>query len=289
MGKPSAPTPPDPRETAAAQTGTNVSTAIANSFLSNVNRDTPDGRVTYRPTGSYSFTDPTTGATFDIPTFTEKVRLDKMGRKTNNQNDQTQLGLSKLANQQTQGLRRHMKDPLDLSGLPAVRTGNRERKRVEQALFDRMQPQIDADRENLETMLANRGLDIGSDAYGTAQDNFGRNVNDARLGAIINAGVEQDRAFNQSMGRRSQAIDERLLKRNQPINEITALLSGSQVTAPQTTGGRMGQIPTTDYAGLVDSNYRSQLGAYGQDMGYRNQLMGGLFGLGAAGIRAYPF
>ena len=33
MGAPKPPAPPDPKETAAAQTGTNVSTAVANAWL----------------------------------------------------------------------------------------------------------------------------------------------------------------------------------------------------------------------------------------------------------------
>jgi len=47
MGKPSPPKPPDPQETAAAQQNTNVNTALANTFLGNVNQITPDGTLTY--------------------------------------------------------------------------------------------------------------------------------------------------------------------------------------------------------------------------------------------------
>ncbi len=47
MCSPSIPEPPDPKETAAAQTGTNVSTAIANSILGNVNQVTPYGSLNY--------------------------------------------------------------------------------------------------------------------------------------------------------------------------------------------------------------------------------------------------
>ena len=47
MGKPDAPQPTDPKETSAAQTGTNVSTAIANAMMGNVNQITPNGSLTY--------------------------------------------------------------------------------------------------------------------------------------------------------------------------------------------------------------------------------------------------
>lgn len=52
MGKPKAPTPPDPKETAAAQTGTNISTAQANAVLGNVNQITPYGNLTYTQSGN---------------------------------------------------------------------------------------------------------------------------------------------------------------------------------------------------------------------------------------------
>lgn len=50
MGK-SAPKPPDPAKTAAAQTASNISTAQANAILGNVNQVTPDGSLTYSQSG----------------------------------------------------------------------------------------------------------------------------------------------------------------------------------------------------------------------------------------------
>ena len=63
FSSPEAPTPPNPMATAAAQTGTNVSTAIANSYLGNVNQNTPQGSLRNEVTGNFSYTDPTTGQT----------------------------------------------------------------------------------------------------------------------------------------------------------------------------------------------------------------------------------
>ena len=47
MSKPDPPTPPNPYATAAAQTGTNVATGVANAYLNNVNQVTPQGNLTY--------------------------------------------------------------------------------------------------------------------------------------------------------------------------------------------------------------------------------------------------
>ena len=47
------PDPPNPFYTAAAQTGANVSTAVANANLNNVNQVTPQGSLNYANTGNY--------------------------------------------------------------------------------------------------------------------------------------------------------------------------------------------------------------------------------------------
>lgn len=47
MCSPSAPEPTDPQETASAQTGTNINTAVANTIMGNMDQYTPDGSVTY--------------------------------------------------------------------------------------------------------------------------------------------------------------------------------------------------------------------------------------------------
>ena len=70
---------------------------------------------------------------------------------------------------------------------------NIARSSVENALMQRMAPQLSQDRAALETKLANQGLSAGTQAYDQGIDEFNRQVNDARLGAIINAGGEQSR------------------------------------------------------------------------------------------------
>jgi hypothetical protein len=70
---------------------------------------------------------------------------------------------------------------------------NISRDRVEQALFNRLNPQLENDRQALEQRLVNQGVTPGSPAWTRAQAEFGQNVNDARNSAILNAGQEQSR------------------------------------------------------------------------------------------------
>jgi hypothetical protein len=114
---------------------------------------------------------------------------------------------------------------------------------------------------------------MGSRAYSAAQADQGRNVNDARLAAILAGGDEQARDFS-----------VRSAARSAPINEISALLSGSQIAAPNYTINRPAQAATTDYAGLVNQNYAQRQQNYQSQMAGFNNILGGLFGVGAAAI-----
>ena len=101
MGKPDPPTPPSPYATAQAQTGTNVSTAIANAYLNNVNQNTPDGSLNYSTSGNYSWTDPVSGQTYQIPTFTSTQTLSPQGQAIKDQTLGTQYNLAQMGNQQS--------------------------------------------------------------------------------------------------------------------------------------------------------------------------------------------
>jgi len=68
-----------------------------------------------------------------------------------------------------------------------------DRQKVEDALMQRLNPQMERDRAALETRLANQGLQPGSEAYNRAIDEANRSSTDARLGAILSAGQEQSR------------------------------------------------------------------------------------------------
>lgn len=297
MGKPKAPEPPDPKETSAASTGTSVSTAIANTMLGNVNQVGPTGSLSYDRTGSYDFTDPYTGHTYNLPTFTATTSLSPEQQQIFDQSQSAQLGLAQVANQQTGRLRDLLSRDFTPEGLPDRGTvpvaDQATRQRIEQALMDRLNPQIDRDRQAMETRLANQGLTAGSRAYGASQDDFSRGVNDARLGAILAGGDEMARQYGLEMGAfnaqndlRAQALQEQMAMRNQPINEITALLSGSQVSMPNFRQNQPSAIPTTDNAGLINQNYQQRYGNYQQQLGNWNSGLGGLFGLGAAAITA---
>lgn len=222
MGSPKAPTPPDPQETAQAQTGSNVATALANQILGHTNQVTPYGSQTTTQTGNTPWQDPY-GKTWNLPQFTQTQTLSPDQQKLHGTNVGTQQNLANYANQQTGQLGGAMQPNAPnlntIGGGPGMQTiaggrnltkqrigdagditktygdsgGIEARNRVEDALMQRLNPQLERDKSAMETMAANKGIKIGSAAYDRMQGDYGQQANDARYGAIMNAGQEQTR------------------------------------------------------------------------------------------------
>lgn len=379
--QPDAPTPPNPIATAAAQTGTNVSTAIANSYLGNVNQNTPQGALRYDVTGNFGYTDPTTGQSYNIPNWTATQTLSPQGTAIQGQLDAAKMNMAGIANTQSGAIGSLLSSPLDTGAAPGMGDINwlhavggpqsdiagtpgfqstygsggditrdygpqdnfsADRQRIEQSMFERVNPQIQQDEQRLRQQLADQGIRYGSQAYGNAYDPFNRGVTDTRLGIVAAGGAEQQRMnqmaqqraqfqnaaqqqaesqlagraafsnqaaqsqfeqaaargqfFNQAqtqlLGRnsaifnaqnqlRNQSLQEMYQQRNQPINEITSLMSGSQVQAPNFINAQRTTIPTTDVAGLINQNFSQQNDLYKTGMTSWNDIAGGLIGGGA--------
>src|SRR5690606_31957195 len=106
----------------AAQTGTNVSTAVANAMMGNVNQVTPYGTLTYDQTGTYDFTDPYTGETYTIPTMTATQTLSPEQQIIQDRNFVAQQNLALTAQNQSEFLVNYLGKGVDTSGLPGLRT-----------------------------------------------------------------------------------------------------------------------------------------------------------------------
>jgi len=106
----------------------------------------------------------------------------------------------------------------------------------------------------------------------------------AARGEFQNAGLAQQVAqgqagFNAQNMARNQWMNEQYAARNQPINEISSLLSGSQINNPNFVNTPNNQIPTTDVAGLINTRFSQDMDIYKQESANQNALMGGIFGM----------
>lgn len=176
-------------------------------------------------------------------------------------NSQTLSGFEGQLAKNAQGV---LTKPLDLS--PGAITdnlvslGNRE-----------LQPQLKQAQLELDQKLANQGLTPGSAGWGYQQGQFGLNKAQAENDLILQG--------------QNTAMQQLEAQYNSPLNALTALRSGSQVSQPS-----IGNLaPTTqspiappNYQGAVYQGYQGQLQAYGDQMQHSNAMMGGLFGLGGS-------
>ncbi|MBY5358620.1 tail fiber domain-containing protein [Rhizobium leguminosarum] len=260
VSTPKAPKAPDPTQTAAAQTATNVDTAIANAGLSHTNQYTPDGALEYKVSGYQTMTDQN-GKTYRLPTYSAYQTYSPENQAIYDQTQNTQLGLARLANDQTGKISGVLGTNVDLSA------GN-----VDKYVNDHWQSgfnnQWDRDQASLDQSLADKGISMGSAAYDNALRDFS---------------TRKQAASDQYLGDMySNAQNSILTERNQPLNEISALLSGSQVHQPSYVNTPTTQLPTVDQAGLINENYNQQMGQYNQQLAKSNAAMGGLFGLGSS-------
>ncbi len=259
MGK-KTPTPPAPRETAAASTSTNVGTAVANAYLGNINEVGPDGSTTVNKTGTQKWYDAYTGKTIDIPTFPRTTTLSPEQQAIKAQQDAASLNLSSLGNNLSGSLGKQLTGNFKL--------GN---EAVEGRLFDlgrkRLDPMFAERQKAMEANLASRGIGMGSKQYESAMRGQYESQNDAYNQLLLSG--------------RGQASQELLTEDNQRINQISALLNGGQVSQPNFMGANMPTIPTTDTAGIINQDYQNRLGRAQQRNASTQSMLGGLFGLGA--------
>jgi len=468
-----APTPPNPIATAAGQTSTNVASGVANAFLNQANQVTPQGNLTYSAstspeTGSYSWNDPVTGVTYQIPRFTVTQSGPAVGTPEHEVYWRNQASKYNLAEASKTASFRLMEmlgqRPDMLAGAPPAgdinslnvgdprtwygdvggqqrsidgygqqqtgfgdtgwqqtgwfgdtgqqQTGfgdagnitrgygpadnfSADRGRVEEALYGRLNPQLEKDRARVEQQLADQGIRYGSPAYKQAMDDYNRQSTDARLAVTAAGGQEQQRmmdmaaqeagfqnaaqqqaylqaqgrgtfantaqqkAYEQALGRgqfanqaqqtlfeqlrargafaneaqaqqyaqtlgagqfanqaqtqayqqealraqfqnaglaqqlsqnqtafnaqnalRNQYIAEQNYARNQPFNEINAVMAGGQLSAPSWVGTPTSNIATTDVAGLINNRFSQDMGIYQQNSANMNALIGGILGAG---------
>ncbi|MBT8152754.1 tail fiber domain-containing protein [Epibacterium ulvae] len=83
---------------------------------------------------------------------------------------------------------------------------------------------------------------------------------------------------------RASALQERFATRNQTLNEISALSSGSQVQTPSFLNTQPAQLANTDVAGINFASNQAAQANYQAQVGQQNSLIGGLAGLGSAFI-----
>ena len=176
---------------------------------------------------------------------------------------------------------------IDLSGAPTVGDGAATRNKSYDALMSRVNEDTANSREQRNSSLIAAGIRPGTKAYDDAQNLITRGYNDARGNAEINAGNAAEQQFGIDTKNRQQYIAELLAQRQTPLNEINALMSGSQVNNPFANGiGYQGgaSVQAAPIFSAAQQQGQADLNAWNAQQSGANSMMGGLFSLGSAAM-----
>ena len=265
----SAPAAPDYSAAAQQTAQGNLEAARAATAANRVNQVTPYGRLDYSVTGQ----DP-----YGNPTWTATQSLSPAQQQLLDYQNQTSAGLGRLSQQGLGYVENMLKTPFDVSALPS--TGFNPSQTYQEAYMQRLQPQIQQTREALQQQLANKGIDIGSVAYDRAMQNQAQREND-----LLAAATTQ--GFGVGQQARQSALQEQAYLRNEPLNTLSAVRTGSQVTGPQfVNSAQQATTAGPDLLGAAGMQYNAQMGDFNQKQAAQQNFNQGLMGLGAAGIAA---
>ena len=254
FSSPAPPPAPDPVAVAKAQADANVKTSTTQQQLNMVDQTNPYGNQSYTQTGTWA-------------DGTPKYAMSTTLSAPEQRNQDQQWEFDNISN--TVGINQ-AKQISDTLSKPVDLTNDAVEGRLMQLGQSRLDPMLERDRAALESRLYNQGVMPGTEAFREAMAENTRGRNDA---------------YNQLMlTGRGQSIQEILAARNQPINEMTALMAGGQVNQP--TFGQTPQtgVANTDVAGIMQQGYDNSLEGWRADNASRNAMMGGLFSLGGAAL-----
>jgi hypothetical protein len=264
---PSAPAAPNYAAAAQETAQGNIDAARLATAANRVNQRTPYGNLDYAITGA----DP-----YGNPTWTATQTLSPAQQQLLDYQNATSIGLGKIAGQGLGYVENMLNTPFDVSKLPT--TGFNPSQSYQDAYMQRLQPQITQNREALQQQLANKGIDIGSTAYDRAMQTQAQREND-----LLAAATTQ--GFGVGQQARQQALQEQAYLRNEPLNTLSAVRTGSQVTGPQfVNSAQQATTQGADLLGAAGMQYNAQMGDFNAKQAAQQNFNQGLMSLGGAAM-----
>lgn len=248
MGKSSAPSAPDTVGAAKETDAGNIAAARAAAATNRVNQVSPWGSLSYSQSGTDADGNPLYTATQALPQELQGTAQNLMGNVASN-----------FAN------------PFDTSQLPELQINPGQT--AQEAIMSRLTPQFERRQQQLETQLANQGIAPGTEAWKNAKYDLDTARNDAETQAAL-------QGISVGQGARQQALQEQSFLRNEPLNAMQALKSGTQLGGFQ--GPQQGTTPGADILGATQAAYQNQLGGVNvQNANTSNMIQGGLMAYAA--------
>jgi hypothetical protein len=296
----SAPPPPDYKGAANETAAGNLAAARSASAANRVNQYTPYGNLVYAQTPTKSLNpdayqsalsdwkaggmqgaepDPNQYMTYNPDAgWSATTQLSPEQQQLLDIQNQTSIGMGNLQNKGLSYVENMISQPFDTSKLPQI--GINAGEDYSAAIMRRLGPQLAMEQKSFDQRMANQGIPVGSEAYQNARRQFDMSQND-RLVAAQTGGIDVGMRANQ------QAFGQAGYMRNEPVNTLNAIRSGSQVTNP--TFQSVPQQATTqgpDILGATQAGYNAQLGAANAQNAASSANTGGLYQLGGTALMA---
>jgi hypothetical protein len=191
------------------------------------------------------------------------------------QNNRVNKGLGDISEQGLGYVQSALNKPLSFEGMQDLQAPGQIQQQASDAAYQNamryVEPRLQRQQSSLENQLANQGITRGSEAWNASMQDaqaakqgiYDQAQNNAYLQGLQGAA----QAYSQSLGRRQQQIGEAQTLRQDPINMLNAVRTGSQMQVaqmPQNVGNSFNQATTSgaDYMGAAQGQYGAALGKY---------------------------
>jgi hypothetical protein len=286
----SSPKAPDPYKTAAAQEKSELAASQSSAIINNPNEYSPYGNVNYDIAG-WEQVQGTDGKMKLVPRYNRRVTLSPSEQKIADYDTSTRTSLGQTASQVAAGLPAYFAKGIDKSGWQPWEAGKdfseaTDRPAIEAALMARQEEAMGKRASAEDAQLAARGMNPGSGQYGEVADARTRALTDAQQQAYLASGQEARSNYATAadhwafLNQLRQAQEQSsYAERAQPLNEIAALSSLSQVNVPQFAQFSRQGINAAPVGQYIQDNYA-------QRSANANATNQGLFGIVGAGLGA---
>ena len=267
FGEPDVPATPDYAGAAKETAAGNLDAARAAVASNRVNQITPYGSLNYAVTGQ----DP-----YGNPTWTATSKLSPDQQTLYDYDIASSKGLGQLQSKGLTYVSNMLDQPFNTRNLP--QTGINPGEDMTQSIMRRLQPTLAMEQKQFDTQMANQGIPLGSEAYENARRMFDQRQNDKLVSSVI-------QGTQTGLQARGQGFSEQAYQRNEPINTLNAVRSGSQVTNPNSFFVSAPQQATTagaDMLGAAGMTGNANIAAANATNAQRNAMINGLFSIGSS-------
>lgn len=260
---PSTPPPPDYKGAAEETAQGNLDAARLATKANRVNTYTPYGNITYSQNPN------------DQDSWSANVSLDPTQQRLLDQQNLTSLNLAGLQNSAFGRVQDTLGQPYAATYDPSKATNT-----AYEDILSRVNPTLMQQQSQLDQSLANQGITMGSEAWKNAQNQLGQQRNDAYTQAAL-------QAINLGMQQQAQQYGQETTNRNAPLNELSAIRTGSQVTNPsQVNTAQQQTTQGANYLGAAQSQGNYDQAIYNQQAGSASSGNSATAGLAGAALTA---